>query len=654
MVNYIQAFYIDQDLSMYDSSSDTPALARTSNMNGDLGSVRYVFSDKTGTLTRNIMEFRRCSVGGEIFGHMENTSNKVEERCSGKETGQSIRAEEERASEGSCKSGSKSPSSKATSHANLPTEVSSRFVGRGQPLKELADQAIQKTKDSTGNAAQYFAECLAVCHTVVVDAASPPPSHGDRQDTQAAEAGVPNKKGNGGRYQAESPDEEALVEAAAVELGWRFDGRSSTEALVEAPLGRRLTYQVLATLPFTSTRKRMSVIVRRPGEGKVVLLMKGADSVVFERASNFLGAAREVLDAHLSEFASDGLRTLVLARRELEEEEFKAWLVEYEKAATAVERRDELMAQVAEGVERELTVIGATAIEDKLQDGVPETIAHLLEAGIKVWVLTGDKVETAINIAYSCRLLHSEMVLIKVVDHKGEGSEKTPRTEAESTAALRQQLRKLVTHFECLIEDDTLVDGLTGSSRGGHGNVGVKPLWRMWQKRRVERSRRRQRPSFYTKLFNSGAGVEEAGTGVNDMLLEPLVEDGEEDGGEEYHVGGWEENFVRHSVTSSNPLQDVQTDHLALIVDGPSLGRIFGDWEMERLLLRVARLCKSVVACRVSPAQKRMLIRLVKKGVKHPKPITLAIGDGANDVAMIQEAQVGVGISGREGRQGIA
>ena len=130
------------------------------------------------------------------------------------------------------------------------------------------------------------------------------------------------------------------------------------------------------------------------------------------------------------------------------------------------------------------------------------------------------------------------------------------------------------------------------------------------------------------------------------MLSEPLVEEGDGEDEEE------EDGMPASTRTSNNPLQDVQSDHLALIIDGPALARVFGDWEMERLLLRVATLCKSVVACRVSPAQKRMLIRLVKKGVKRPTPITLAIGDGANDVAMIQEAQVGVGISGREGRQG--
>lgn len=394
----------------------------------------------------------------------------------------------------------------------------------------------------------------------------------------------------------------------------------------------------------------MSVIVRTP-DNKIVLLTKGADNVIFERATAYLGTTRQELDAHLSVFAADGLRTLVLARKEVDEDDFQSWLDEFQKASTAVEGRSERLAEIAEKIERELVVVGATAIEDKLQEGVPDTIAHLLEAGIKVWVLTGDKVETAINIAYSCRLLHAKMTLIKVIDPKDDGEGR--REEEECDAALRKQLRKLVAHFEQLVEDKTLVGGLWASSRSYQGERDCKRwlLWRWCRGRCRSQGGRKRREKRSTALsyttapaeLHRGAGRGGRGEGVAaGMLSEPLVE---------HDVD--EDDAMPYSHMSKNPLKDVQSDHLALIIDGPALARVFGDWEMERLLLRVATLCKSVVACRVSPAQKRMLIRLVKKGVKHPTPITLAIGDGANDVAMIQEAQVGVGISGREGRQAV-
>jgi magnesium-transporting ATPase (P-type) len=330
-------------------------------------------------------------------------------------------------------------------------------------------------------------------------------------------------------------------------------------------------------------------------------------------------------------------------------------------------------------MERGLVVVGATAIEDKLQEGVPGTIAHLLEAGIKVWVLTGDKMETAINIGYSCRLLTSSMVLVKITE-KGDGGvgggggadggvgvggaalanssntgsntssppgrerEKQRQLQeahqdAEEEAALRQQLRRLVTHFERLVEDTALSEGLWPA----HTAAGATEQ-RWWQRKHKHRKSQRQsglrrRSSFLPVAVPSPLGE---GTSTS-MLPQPLIpfppppsSPGRET-----------------AADAAAYLEDLQSDHLAVIIDGPALARIFGDGEMERLLLRVATLCKSVVACRVSPAQKRMLIRLVKKGVRRPTPITLAIGDGANDVAMIQEAQIGVGISGREGRQAV-
>jgi magnesium-transporting ATPase (P-type) len=156
------------------------------------------------------------------------------------------------------------------------------------------------------------------------------------------------------------------VEAAAQALHWEFTGRVPTEAYVLDPGGKRLTYKILAVVPFTSTRKRMSVVVRDPA-GAIVVMTKGADNVIFGRAATYLGTTRAALDAHLSAFAADGLRTLVLARRVLTEGEFEAWYREFERAATAVGGgggeggggdRVERIGEAAEAVETGLTVRG--------------------------------------------------------------------------------------------------------------------------------------------------------------------------------------------------------------------------------------------------------------------------------------------------------
>jgi phospholipid-transporting ATPase len=115
---------------------------------------------------------------------------------------------------------------------------------------------------------------------------------------------------------------------------------------------------------------------------------------------------------HLEHFALDGLRTLCVAVREISSTEYADWNVLFARASTTILNRQQELDQVAELIEKNMFLLGATAIEDRLQVGVPETIRQLMDADIKIWVLTGDRQETAINIGYSCRLLNEEMSLI--------------------------------------------------------------------------------------------------------------------------------------------------------------------------------------------------------------------------------------------------
>lgn len=117
----------------------------------------------------------------------------------------------------------------------------------------------------------------------------------------------------------------------------------------------------------------------------------------------------------LQDYATEGLRTLCIASREISEQEYRQWVQIYNEAATTINGRGEALDKAAELIERDLFLLGATAIEDKLQDGVPDTIHTLQTAGIKVWVLTGDRQETAINIGMSCRLISESMNLASTV-----------------------------------------------------------------------------------------------------------------------------------------------------------------------------------------------------------------------------------------------
>ncbi|CAJ0823534.1 15195_t:CDS:2, partial [Entrophospora sp. SA101] len=212
-------------------------------------------------------------------------------------------------------------------------------------------------------------------------------------------------------YKAESPDEAALV-SAAKNLGFVFLGRSTDSITIDI-FGKEYTYQILNILQFNSTRKRMSVIVKSPEElgSEILLFCKGADNVIFELLAPGQDDLIEKTSNDIDVFSNYGLRTLTLAYRKIDESHYQTWSQKYNEASTSLENRSQKIDQISEEIEKDLTLLGATAIEDKLQEGVPECITSLREAGIKVWVLTGDKLETAINIGFAAQLLTKEMRL---------------------------------------------------------------------------------------------------------------------------------------------------------------------------------------------------------------------------------------------------
>jgi phospholipid-transporting ATPase len=462
LVKYWHAILINDDLDMYYDKMDTPAVCRTSSLVEELGMVEYIFSDKTGTLTCNQMEFKSCSIAGIQY---------------------SVDVPEDR-------------------RAVMQDDGTEIGVHDFTRLKEN-----MKTHESAEGIKQFLT-LLSTCHTVIPERVE--------------------EKGGAIKYQAASPDEGALVEGAVM-MGYQFTARKprSVQITVE---GREYEYELLAVCEFNSTRKRMSAIFRCP-DGKIRCYCKGADTVILERLSTE-NPHTEVTLQHLEDYASEGLRTLCLAMREIPEQEFKQWWQIFEKAQTTVSgnRADELD-KAAELLEKEFYLLGATAIEDRLQDGVPETIHTLQEAGIKVWVLTGDRQETAINIGMSCKLISEDMTLLIVNE--------------ETAGATRDNIQKK----------------LDAIRTQGDGTIAM--------------------------------------------------------------------------------------DTLALVIDGKSLTYAL-EKDLERNFLDLAVMCKAVICCRVSPLQKALVVKLVKR---HLKAILLAIGDGANDVSMIQAAHIGVGISGMEGLQ---
>lgn len=443
LVNLGQAYLISTDLNIYDEALDTPCVVRSSNLAQELGVVRNIFSDKTGTLTRNEMRFVKFVVNDKMYD------------ISDKEY--------------------------------LPKEI----------------QAMQNYEESE---LYRFFLCLATCHTVV------------------------REKGSG-VYRAESPDELALVMGAnEFQCGVMESGSNYMFADM---FGKRSDFDILAVNKFNSDRKRMSILLKDRKTGEYVLMCKGADNVMLERVTISDGE-RSTIDKYLNDIASLGLRTLVIAQKVIPEAKALEWVQTWKAASTSLQNRSEMLANVAEVIETHMTLLGITAIEDRLQDEVPEVIADLARAGVVLWMLTGDKEETAISIGHSCNLL-------------------LPSEEIDIF--------------------------------------------------------------FITRLHSA--------TDYSEQLQE-----------------------VYDKVLAHDRSKDI-----ALVMDGFSF-TFFDETNQEhrRQLLTIGQACRSVIACRLTPVQKQQLVALVKVD-SVPRSTTLSIGDGANDVSMIREADVGIGIIGKEGKQ---
>ncbi|XP_047444139.1 phospholipid-transporting ATPase IC [Mugil cephalus] len=267
-----------------------------------------------------------------------------------------------------------------------PMNLSWNPFSRGD-LFMSAPSLVERLRGQQCPLSRQFLSALALCHTVMAEW---------KEETPV--------------YQAASPDEEALV-GAARELGWVFLSRTR-DFIVISELGVTRQYQLLALLDFTSKRRRMSVLVREP-EGGLKLYCKGADIVILERLQSD-SPHQESTEKALQLFAEACLRTLCVAVRSVPEASWEQWSKTLTQSAVmATCERDALLEKLYDEMEEDLQLLGVTAIEDRLQEGVPETIALLQEAGLKVWVLTGDKKETAVNIGYSCKLLDPDARLLE-------------------------------------------------------------------------------------------------------------------------------------------------------------------------------------------------------------------------------------------------
>ncbi|XP_051870560.1 LOW QUALITY PROTEIN: phospholipid-transporting ATPase VB-like [Pristis pectinata] len=681
LVKLGQIFFICNDVDLYDERTNTRLECRALNIAEDLGQIQYIFSDKTGTLTENKMAFRHCTIMGTEFRHDENTkhlSTRTQPdfldkdglplESSGSITNlqnstsdlkqKSTRLVEQ--SESICSqqqlTGFESHNELVMHCGSIPFQrvaFNSLIEKDIRPdealLKRIRDavvhmESLTQLKAGTGLESACIVDfflALTLCNTVMVSTATQPrqpvlTSSSSKSSTRSLAKlkhlqrlktphGIPSQSSSdvpgslcntpllsskvsptsfygpasatddigsgmdsidnisenaevgsnvGGEdgdvidepaknicYEAESPDEAALVHAARA-YDFTLLSRTPDQVTIKLPQGNLLTFKLLHILAFDSTRKIMSVIVRHPITNEIVVYTKGADSVIMDlleepdkdnieeqkKQRNII----EETQKHLNQYASNGLRTLCIAKKVLTDGEYEKWANLRHEAETSIDHREPLIMETALQLETNLKLLGATGIEDRLQDGVPDTIEALREAGILTWVLTGDKQETAVYIAYTCKLMNPNDLIFTLNSENQEICESL---------------------LDCILDE--------------------------------------------VRKYN----------GINHTTSKLTV------------------NFASTSSTRKPTIKPT----FGLVIDGKTLSVIF-QGNLQKKFLDLVKCCQSVVCCRSTPRQKSMVVKLVRD---HLKATTLAIGDGANDVSMIQAANVGIGITGQEGMQAV-
>ncbi len=355
IVKTIQAYFISQDVEMFYAPYDTAVVPKTWNISDDLGQIEYIFSDKTGTLTQNVMEFQKCSVHGVKYGEG------ITEAMRGAALRAGVKDAMDPQEQAELLTALKKDMLQKMNHAWTNNWLQSDKLTLISPqiVQDLSNPSLEQRKHLVA-----FFRALAVCHSVLADKPEP------QMEPYRLE------------YKAESPDEAALV-AAARDIGFPFVGKRGGILEIEV-MGKPERYVLLKTLEFNSTRKRMSVVVRNP-EGKLVLYTKGADSVIYARlADDQDPVLKDKTSKDMEDFANGGLRTCASRTVTSAKRSTADWSRAYDAAAASVKDRDDAIEEANQRIEHSLYILGATALEDKLQEGVPEAIETLHKAGIKL------------------------------------------------------------------------------------------------------------------------------------------------------------------------------------------------------------------------------------------------------------------------------
>ena len=524
VVKLIQGFFMSSDPNCYSKLRKKWLTPNSVSLNEECGLVDYIFSDKTGTLTCNKMEFKYCVIGDICYQYMRGKEEEKSEKEINFRKENNIYTFEQYEM---YKNMSK----------NIGTNNIEIYNIKNKPKKNY-DNYIIKSNDGSINLSlekeeyliEHFWTALSLCHTCSVE---------------VNDDGIEE-------YICVSPDSIELVKAAKAQ-GWKYEDTGNPDIKLIS-LGcendiKKMEYKKLEILEFSSDRKRETIIVKCPN-GKIILYCKGADSIIEKRLSpNTNKAILAQCKHYVDKFSSQGLRTLFIAMKVLSQNEYSKFSKDLSEAKMSIKDKEKKEDEVCNKIEQNLYLIGTTIVEDKLQEKVPETIRDLRLAKIKVWMLTGDKMNTAYNIGLSCNLINKNMKIFNIC-----GIE--PKKDELTFTIINQHEREQV-----------IID--------------------------------------FAKDFKRFKGN-------SDSMVIPQY---------------------------------------GILVDEKALLTLEEDELIQKIFLDIAKDAVAVICCRVSPLQKSQVVKMMKN--YNPKSKTLAIGDGGNDVSMIMEAHIGVGIYGEEGLRAV-
>ena len=561
IIKIIQGIFIEWDARLYCKTRHYFCKAKTVSINEELGNVNFIFSDKTGTLTMNQLKFKYCLIKNECYESFDLIKIIKKQQSDAPNiinTNLKLNLE-------------KIPKISYTFNEGFFHELIRKKQEKIQECedngKSIIDNNIIVHKSELENDIFYINEfftALAITNECMVD----------------------DYKGEI-KYIGTSPDDLELVKAASKQ-GYKlvhtsFDKKS---VIIE---GKKINFEILNVLNFSSERKRMSIIFRDP-QGKIKIYIKGADCEINKRLSESSRNSPifKKINADVECFSNLGFRTLMIAYREIKEKDYNNWREKLHLEELNINKKHKIIEKYYDVIEKNFQILGATVVEDKLQDQVPETIKEIKSAGIKFWVLTGDKMNTAENIGFSCNLISKQQKIFKIscLDDDEE------RIKYDSY----KEIIKLFKDFQKYL----------------------KYLARKYNFIRIN------------SIISKSSEVRQDKNSVHDDISSNLSSS--------YTI-----NFELFETLKKKHY----IEPYSILIEAPILIGLFRDEEQTEKFLSICYNADSVLCCRVSPFQKSQIVQKIKQFA--PEAVTLAIGDGGNDVSMIMEANIGIGIIGEEG-----